>query len=155
MDYKKKSLKKLDLNKSYEEIDSRLASGWYVDSNGDNTSDGSLETPFETIARAINASSDGDTIRLNPGVYTGDIDFGGKIFPVTRDSINKYWMKAKKKAGVTDLMWRDLRRTGITWMFEKKGLSVPEVQVISGHKNPLVLLNTYTQLNPTKIAQKI
>ena len=34
MDYKKKSLKKLDLNKSYEEIDSRLASGWYVDSNG-------------------------------------------------------------------------------------------------------------------------
>ena len=31
MDYKKKSLKKLDLNKSYEEIDSRLASGWYVD----------------------------------------------------------------------------------------------------------------------------
>ena len=82
-------------------------------------------------------------------------DFGGKIFPVTRDSINKYWMKAKEKAGVKDLMWRDLRRTGITWMFEKKGLSVPEVQVISGHKNPLVLLNTYTQLNPTKIAQKI
>ena len=34
MDYKKKSLKKLDLDKSYEEIDSRLASGWYVDSNG-------------------------------------------------------------------------------------------------------------------------
>ena len=34
MDYKKKSLKELDLNKSYEEIDSRLASGWYVDSNG-------------------------------------------------------------------------------------------------------------------------
>ena len=49
-------------------------------------------------------------------------DFGGKIFPVTRDSINKYWMKAKKKAVVKDLMWRDLRRTGITWMFEKKGL---------------------------------
>ena len=52
---------------------------WYVDSNGDNTSDGSLETPFETIARAVNASSDGDTIRLNPGVYTGAIDFEGKI----------------------------------------------------------------------------
>ena len=51
---------------------------WYVDSNGDNTSDGSLETPFETIARAVNVSSDGDTIRLNPGVYTGSIDFEGK-----------------------------------------------------------------------------
>ena len=34
MDYKKKSLKKLNLNETYEEIDSRLASGWYVDSVG-------------------------------------------------------------------------------------------------------------------------
>ena len=34
MDYKKKSLKKLSLRESYEEIDTRLASGWYVDSFG-------------------------------------------------------------------------------------------------------------------------
>ena len=34
MDYKKKSLKKLSLTESYEEIDTRLASGWYVDSLG-------------------------------------------------------------------------------------------------------------------------
>ena len=32
MDYKKKSLSKLTNNSSYEEIDTRLASGWYVDS---------------------------------------------------------------------------------------------------------------------------
>ena len=32
MDYKKKSLKKLNLSNTYEEIDTRLASGWYVDS---------------------------------------------------------------------------------------------------------------------------
>ena len=31
MDYKKKSLNKLNRNESYEEIDTRLASGWYVD----------------------------------------------------------------------------------------------------------------------------
>ena len=36
MDYKKKSLKKLNRNESYEEIDTRLASGWYVDSVGNN-----------------------------------------------------------------------------------------------------------------------
>ncbi len=34
MDYKKKSLKNLNRNESYEEIDTRLASGWYVDSFG-------------------------------------------------------------------------------------------------------------------------
>ena len=32
MDYKKKSLNKLNQNENYEEIDTRLASGWYVDS---------------------------------------------------------------------------------------------------------------------------
>ena len=32
MDYKKKSLSKLSNDASYEEIDTRLASGWYVDS---------------------------------------------------------------------------------------------------------------------------
>ena len=32
MDYKKKSLKKTNHKESYEEIDTRLASGWYVDS---------------------------------------------------------------------------------------------------------------------------
>ena len=32
MDYKKKSLKKLNRSESYEEIDTRIASGWYVDS---------------------------------------------------------------------------------------------------------------------------
>ena len=34
MDYKKKSLNKLNTSESYEEIDTRLASGWYVDPVG-------------------------------------------------------------------------------------------------------------------------
>ena len=33
MDYKKKSLSKLNRSESYEEIDTRLASGWYVDAS--------------------------------------------------------------------------------------------------------------------------
>ena len=36
MDYKKKSLNKSNMSESYEEIDTRLASGWYVDSFGIN-----------------------------------------------------------------------------------------------------------------------
>ena len=34
MDYKKKSIRKMNITNSYEEIDTRLASGWYVDSVG-------------------------------------------------------------------------------------------------------------------------
>tara|TARA_B100000242_G_scaffold60807_1_gene36488 strand:+ start:214 stop:387 length:174 start_codon:yes stop_codon:yes gene_type:complete len=36
MDYLKKSLRNLDGKADYEEIDTRLASGWYVDSIGSN-----------------------------------------------------------------------------------------------------------------------
>ena len=32
MDYKKKSLNKITKDESYEEIDTRLATGWYVES---------------------------------------------------------------------------------------------------------------------------
>ena len=36
MDYLKKTLNKQNIKKDYEEIDTRLASGWYVDSLGSN-----------------------------------------------------------------------------------------------------------------------
>ena len=55
---------------------------------------------------------------------------------------------------IKDLRWHDLRRSAVGRMFDK-GLSVPEVQLVGGWKNPMVLLNTYTKLNPTKIALKI
>ena len=37
---------------------------WYVSELGNDSSDGSLETPLATIQAAINASANGDTIRL-------------------------------------------------------------------------------------------
>tara|TARA_B100000941_G_scaffold232373_1_gene174837 strand:+ start:74 stop:325 length:252 start_codon:yes stop_codon:yes gene_type:complete len=43
MDYKKKSLNKLNQKESYEEIDTRLASGWYVD-----TVDNKKEKKYKT-----------------------------------------------------------------------------------------------------------
>ncbi len=43
MDYKKKSLRGLNSSISYEEIDSRLASGWYVE-----TSDNQKKKKYKT-----------------------------------------------------------------------------------------------------------
>ena len=51
---------------------------WYIDSNGSDTNDGTLEAPFETINRAMDIAIDGDTIRLSPGNYFGSINFEGK-----------------------------------------------------------------------------
>ena len=78
----------------------------------------------------------------------------GRIFATTDDALANCWKKAVKKAKIKDIRFHDLRRSAISRMFEK-GLSVPEVQVCSGHKNPMILLNTYTKLNPSKIAKKL
>ena len=44
MDYKKKSLSKLKRNESYEEIDTRIASGWYVDALSGNNNKKKFKT---------------------------------------------------------------------------------------------------------------
>ena len=44
MDYIKKSLQNLNEDKTYEEIDARLASGWYVDTKGDNNNKKNFKT---------------------------------------------------------------------------------------------------------------
>ena len=46
MDYLKKSLKKLDVKSDYEEIDTRLASGWFVDSLGNNKKKNTKQNRF-------------------------------------------------------------------------------------------------------------
>ena len=81
--------------------------------------------------------------------------FNGRMFPMTRHSLKFWWRQALKKAKIKGLRWHDLRRHAITIMFEEKGLDVPTVQLISGHKNPMVLLNTYTKLNPEKLVSKL
>ncbi len=78
----------------------------------------------------------------------------GKIFPITPDSLKFWWNQALRRAGITDFRYHDLRRYACSTLFER-GLSVPEVQLISGHKDPKILLNTYTKLDPIKIARKL
>lgn len=51
---------------------------WYVGELGNNSSDGSLDTPFLTIQRAVDACTDGDTVRLNTGSYIESVDFNSK-----------------------------------------------------------------------------
>ena len=77
-----------------------------------------------------------------------------KIFPMTKDSL-KFWFKqAKRRAKIEGFRWHDIRRHACSMLFEK-GLSVPEVQLMSGHKDPKILLNTYTKLDPRKLVKKL
>ena len=51
---------------------------WYVSELGNDSSDGSIESPLASIQAAIDVSVDGDTVRLFPGQYIEVFDFQSK-----------------------------------------------------------------------------
>ena len=77
-----------------------------------------------------------------------------RMFPLTRDVLKCHFRWALKKAKIEGFRWHDLRRHACSLMFEK-GLDVPSVQAISGHKNPMILLNTYTKIKPETLVAKL
>ena len=56
------------------------------------------------------------------------------------------------KAGITDLRFHNLRHEAVSRFFEM-GMSVPEVALISGHKDVRQLFR-YTHLNPENVFKK-
>ena len=67
----------------------------------------------------------------------------GKVFPMSLNYHNRGWRALCKRAGVVGLRWHDLRREATSRMFER-GLSITEVQSVTGHRT-LQMLSTYTQ----------
>ena len=55
------------------------------------------------------------------------------VFPVSEVAVRQAWERLRKRSGLTDLNFHDLRHDAISRMFEK-GLNVPEVASISGHR---------------------
>jgi integrase len=77
----------------------------------------------------------------------------GAVFPVSANAIRLAWGRAKQQAGVDDLRFHDLRREAISRFFEQ-GLAVPEVALISGHKDVRMLFR-YTELRAEDVAKKL
>jgi integrase len=75
------------------------------------------------------------------------------VFPVTANAVRLSWARLRRKAGAADLRFHDLRHEAISRFFEQ-GLSVPEVALISGHKDARMLFR-YTQLRAENIAKKL
>ena len=64
---------------------------------------------------------------------------------MSEDSVRQAWERLRKKSGLMDLNFHDLRHEAISRMFEK-GLNVPEVASISGHRTASQLFR-YVQIN--------
>ena len=75
------------------------------------------------------------------------------VMAITGNAIRLAWERLKKKAEVTDLRFHDLRHEAISRFFEM-GLSVPEVALISGHRDPRMLFR-YTHLRAEEVGKKL
>ena len=75
-----------------------------------------------------------------------------QVFPISVTCLRLAWNRARNKAGITDLRFHDLRHEAVSRFFEM-GMSVPEVALISGHKDVRQLFR-YTHLNPNNVFKK-
>ena len=74
-------------------------------------------------------------------------------FPMSANAVRLAWDRLKKKGNIKDLHFHDLRHEAISRFFEK-GLSIPEVALISGHKDVRMLFR-YTHLRAEDIVKKL
>jgi integrase len=76
-----------------------------------------------------------------------------RIFSISANAVRLSWERLRRRAGIEDLHFHDLRHEAISRFFEM-GLSIPEVALISGHKDHRMLLR-YTHLRATDLAGKL
>ena len=99
------------------------------------------------------------TIPLTPGAQkvlegiAGEHKATDLVFPVSCEAIKLVWQRLVRRAGIANLRFHDLRHEAVSRFFEM-GLSVPEVALISGHKDPRMLFR-YTHLRAADLVAKL
>lgn len=76
-----------------------------------------------------------------------------RLFPVPVPSLRQSWIRLLQRANISDFRFHDLRHEAISRFFEM-GLSIPEVALISGHRDTSMLMR-YTHLRPNSIVGKL
>ena len=74
-------------------------------------------------------------------------------YPVTPNALRLAWNRMTKRSGIDNLHFHDLRHEAISRFFEK-GLTIPEVSLISGHRDVRQLMR-YTHLKPESLVFKL
>jgi integrase len=80
-------------------------------------------------------------------------DRAKRVLPITENAAKMAWKRLVKRAGLVNLRFHHLRHEAISRFFEK-GLNVPEVALISGHRDPRMLFR-YTHPRAEYIAAKL
>jgi integrase len=74
-------------------------------------------------------------------------------FHISENAFRLAWTRLKHRSGIIDFKFHDLRHEAISRFFEL-GLSIPEVALISGHKDPRMLFR-YTHLKAVELSEKL
>ena len=77
----------------------------------------------------------------------------GPLFPITQDSLEYFWRKALRIAGIAGLRFHDLRHEATSRLFER-GLDSMEVMTITGHSSA-DMLKRYTHFRAADLAAKL
>lgn len=80
--------------------------------------------------------------------------FDGSLVGLRPDSMTQAFARACRRAGIEDLRLHDLRHEATSRMVERGVLSIPEIQVITGHAD-LRSFSRYTNLRPEVVAEKL
>jgi integrase len=75
------------------------------------------------------------------------------VFTISANALRLAWERLRRRAGVLELRFHDLRHEAVSRFFEK-GLNVPEVAMISGRRDPRMLFR-YTDSKPEEVAAKL
>ena len=75
------------------------------------------------------------------------------LLPVTAKALRLAWQRLKKRAGIEDLRFNDLRHEAVSRFFEL-GLTPPEVALISGRRDPRMLFQ-YAHTTSIQIRSKL
>lgn len=86
-------------------------------------------------------------------ILSAQVRAGDSVFGITANALKLAWQRAVKKAGFDGLRFHDLRHEAVSRFFEI-GLSLPEVALISGHRDPRMLMR-YTHMRASELADKL
>lgn len=81
------------------------------------------------------------------------MDETANVFSLTSQAVKCAWRRILNRSKIVDLHFHDLRHEAISRFFER-GLSVPEVSLISGHKDARMLFR-YTHMTAAHVLAKL
>jgi len=76
-----------------------------------------------------------------------------RVIPSTRSAVQQAWGHLRRRTGIPDLRFHDLRHEGVSRLLER-GLNVIETATISGHKE-LRMLQRYSHLRAVDLVDRL